>query len=605
MKRSLFVLLLFLAGCDWNVVSKPSVLVLAVEGLDFDSVPCLQDTGELQGGFQRFCRDSVRFTHAYTPSVLSQPALASVLTGRYPFEHGVHNNGGDYLTEKIDTVAEYAIRNNYRTSFFSGGPPIFRKSGLGQGFEVFDDNISMSLKRYFRPAPDLVASFLRWQKEEVGAKGSFFSVLFFPDLQFAQIPTTNELGNQRSLTRDSQLKALDEAIETLAQTMTARGLWDKTHVLLLGLNGQNKRIRMQELRGSNLYSDNAQVVLMIKPARKERDQGIEWSIDANVSLVDVGSTLFNLVGASDFSFFDRTLEVTSLTTSLERPVVNWNKDRWILTESAWGEWRQVSGNRYALRKGQWLYIHDEKPKIYNVLTDRNEINPLPLKDPVTRAELNEMQDFLLARGDHPWEGFPAPLVEKLTVGRRWAEEGRLTNDEQLSLEHLVSTRAWDRQAVGWLARNAIAAKRWKLLKGLAAEHIRPLWSYIAARMLDETPPPLEDPCLGLVIKGMTNLGREACRDPLFLAFEEWYHSDGEEEARASADFFRQYFYQKLDEDISRLNFMNGLHWDTLLDIPGEPLRVDLVFLLPEFKKYRLKAENSVARISNLAPEEIF
>ena len=95
----LLFILLNLVACEWGESKRPSVLVIAVEGLDFDSVPCLQGGGELTGGFFEMCRDSVRFTNAYTPSIMSQAALSSILSARYPVEHGVRHNGEQYLTE--------------------------------------------------------------------------------------------------------------------------------------------------------------------------------------------------------------------------------------------------------------------------------------------------------------------------------------------------------------------------------------------------------------------------------------------------------------------------------------------------------------------------
>jgi len=113
--------LAFLSGCELTRDNQPSVLVIAVEGLSFETVGC--DAEEFEG-LKDFCEESVRFSHAYTPSDMSQASMASLLTGLYPFDHGVRHNGDNFLSARFRTLAEGALARHYRTLFVSGGPPI-------------------------------------------------------------------------------------------------------------------------------------------------------------------------------------------------------------------------------------------------------------------------------------------------------------------------------------------------------------------------------------------------------------------------------------------------------------------------------------------------
>ena len=67
------------------------MLVIAVDELTATDVICSQDDSP-RSGFQLLCNESVRFTHAFTPSTLTVPALASLLTGHYPIQHRVRHN---------------------------------------------------------------------------------------------------------------------------------------------------------------------------------------------------------------------------------------------------------------------------------------------------------------------------------------------------------------------------------------------------------------------------------------------------------------------------------------------------------------------------------
>src|ERR1700742_815194 len=66
-------LVVCLAGCQWETPSRPSVLVFVVESLGFSLVPCQSVEFETNpSGLRTLCEESVRFTHAFTPSVMSQ-----------------------------------------------------------------------------------------------------------------------------------------------------------------------------------------------------------------------------------------------------------------------------------------------------------------------------------------------------------------------------------------------------------------------------------------------------------------------------------------------------------------------------------------------------
>ena len=86
----LLVSFLSLAACVWEAQKDPSVIVLAVESFNARRFACDGINGEedraRDAGFSQLCKESIRFTHAYTPSLMSQASMASILMGRYPFE---------------------------------------------------------------------------------------------------------------------------------------------------------------------------------------------------------------------------------------------------------------------------------------------------------------------------------------------------------------------------------------------------------------------------------------------------------------------------------------------------------------------------------------
>ncbi len=80
------------------------------------------------------------------PCVSSAPitsvACASILTGLYPPRHGLRNLTGFSLNADVTTLAEIFKAAGYATHAVVSGPPLKRFSGLGRGFDIYDDEFS-------------------------------------------------------------------------------------------------------------------------------------------------------------------------------------------------------------------------------------------------------------------------------------------------------------------------------------------------------------------------------------------------------------------------------------------------------------------------------
>ena len=338
-----------LSGCHLTQKSAPSVIVLAVDNLGVNQINCNQDTHATgmdsnsrspRSGFAQMCQESVRFTHAFTTSPLAGPATASLLTGQYPLQHGLRDNR-NFLSSRILSVAEVAQKKGVATSFFSGGAPILRKLNLQQGFETFDDNFVPTSTLLFRPFRRTEKIFENWLKE-IGRQ-PFLSIFYLPDLNFSFSPTVNSLGQVRELNFESQLEEIDESLFSLIETLKKNKAWDSTMIILVGLNGPQSS-NEGELAATDLFSERTQVSLLIKPAQKPRDQGMNWGFDQNVNLADVGATLMEIYGGEALSSLT-SLPVFGLQDILKNPSGNsvgepkW--DRPLLIESGWAEISQI------------------------------------------------------------------------------------------------------------------------------------------------------------------------------------------------------------------------------------------------------------------------
>lgn len=560
---------LILAGCELAGEVRPSVIIVAVEGLSFESLNC---DDERTSGIGALCEEAVRFTHAFAPSTMSQATMASLMTGLYPMDHGVRHNGMAFLSARHNTLAEAALNRRYRTMFVSGGAPIWRKSGLAQGFEAFDDNVELSIAKPYRSADEVVRLATTWLDQNVGSS-PFFVTLFMSDLQFPQIATRDEEGELRERSFNGQLAEVIESLGSLVKYLKKKRRWNRTHLIVLGTNSLDGVNPNGEPSTLTLRSTNTQVALFIKPARKERDNVIQWTVDRNISLIDVSHTLFDMLGVQSPTSSLAELQPQSLMSVLNKPEPNWPEDRLILSESGWPEWMERAGYRWAIRRNQFLYIHDRKPLIFNALTDRLENLPLKGTDPLWNSLNAGVLGLIKAARVPNFQGMTNYWIEQLEVAHDlWMTE-RPTRTPK-------GPEAWGR----WYLSRALEERDWKEVKRLAHEQGEPVGVYIAGRHLGESLPMPRNPCVRLVL--LTRDSREhirECSDDRMLALYAWRTAENESDRNfAQERFLRSYGYHMLDQEIGRFNYLNDLRWDVDREWPQAPQVVDYILTLKDF-----------------------
>ena len=581
-------------------------MVIAVDSLGFDQFNCRQEAElNIKSAIGQMCQESVRFTHAYTPSVMSQAAVASVLTGLFPFEHGVWHNGVKFLSAKYETIAEKALTQGYRTSLYSSGAALWGFSGVQQGFEQFFDHYQLSKRQLYRPASESFELFLSWHAKNV-KKEPFFSLIYLSDLEFPDVETRNELGVVRALRKRSQKEELDESLMKLMSQMRKKDIWNKTYVILLGLNGNTRGLKSSEMKGLDLRSSNTQVTLMIKPARKQRDLGLSWKVDQNVSLVDVGHTIQNIIlgQSGEVSEEERGTKRNankrisiSLLPVLKDSKALENPERIIPLESSWPQWRDVGTVKYAVRKGHLLLINDEKRTLFNTQLDYFENSPII--DPfLLEKEKASVDQFFETNKMSIWDLYELNEIRKWFLGMELWQQKTPSKETLFSLLNFYENRTWDNEVAHWLAEIYIQEKKWNKLERLAQKANKKQWEFFARRAQNK---PLKikkvSGCLELFNEKsleMSSHDPQKCSDKVFYYLMAWVKGEQKSSSNKYRDLFLQYYrWEDLDRLLAKQNYKKQMLWN----ISSQKLqKLSLSYMtlaLPQFKKYKEIVDNSL------------
>lgn len=584
-------------GCQQS--GPPSVLIIALDDFQVNDLRCTQDQMTMSG-FRILCDDFIRFTHAFTTSTLTVPALASVLTGQLPYETELHDNAS-YLKRSHLTLAETVHARKYRTSFFSGGAPVFRKTGLGQGFEYFDDHLQFEYDRFFRPFKQNSYRFTSWL-DRLGSHESFLSVIYGSDLKFQFHQTMSTSGELRSQNIESQIEEVSEVLADLFQKIRGLGRWNNSLIVVTGLSG--RPLAQHEFTNNKLppplqlHSHDMQVVLFIKPPSKARDQMATWKVDRNVSLIDLAPTIEDIIGIPNSPTENRRKYSQSLTSLLQNKALEAHEDRMIILESGWANWHYNLPLRFAFLKNEYLFFNDQNPAIFNTFVDHLEIFPMKGKDIDGSAIFQEFSEFAKTIEKVP---FPTKRFFELSAqieGISYSAWLGSTPEPELydALQKILRVNP-NKQAQDWAFRLALEKRNWPELEKLGREFKDDGALYTALVNQKKITALPTEKCLPYVTSPPKDLGvTKNCSDslmqPIFFYLVENLNDPQESDAarkKVEALIYELY----LSSRIIQTDYALGRLWDLSPGNRVRPQLAEYALHLPQLNRLRIQALNSI------------
>ncbi|HEY7215709.1 MAG TPA: sulfatase-like hydrolase/transferase [Thermoanaerobaculia bacterium] len=139
---------LLLAGCrsgSESAGSGPShpgadVVLITIDTLRADAVGFAGNTRVQTPTLDRLAAAGRVFDDAHAHNVVTLPSHTNILTGLYPYQHGVRDNSGFVLSPRIPTLAARLKQAGYATGAFVAAFPLDSRYGLNRGFDVYDES---------------------------------------------------------------------------------------------------------------------------------------------------------------------------------------------------------------------------------------------------------------------------------------------------------------------------------------------------------------------------------------------------------------------------------------------------------------------------------
>jgi len=352
-------------GHDAAVVE--NVVLVTIDTLRADHVGCFGYQSVRTGHLDSLAARGTRFAQAVTPVPLTLPSHASILTGTYPFFHGVRDMGGFVLQESPPTLATLLSRGGFHTAAFVGSVTLDHRYGVNRGFDTYDDEMPPAEaqpgpRKPERRAGAVVDHTLAWLATR--PVGKFFVWVHFFDPHSPYDPPQPFRAQYAGRPYDGEIAYTDAQLGRLLEAIRDQGVSDRTLFVVMADHGESLGEHGESTHGIFLYDAAMHIPLIIAGPGVPAGQVIQGQVRS----IAVMPTILAAVKVTSGDH----LQGVSLWPLIEGRGDLFPEDRFALMETIYPRTHLGWSELRAVRTKEWKYIQAPQEELYNLLTDPTE-----------------------------------------------------------------------------------------------------------------------------------------------------------------------------------------------------------------------------------------
>ncbi len=366
----------------------PDIVLVTIDTLRADHLHCYGNDLIRTPAIDGLANDGLRFTHAFTPSPITNTSHVSILTGLLPSSHGV-TDFATPLDASHSTLAQLLKEHGYHTAAFIGAVILDSNSlapGLNRGFDFYDNFPQTPVAksrwgRLERRGMDVVQHAKDWLDRNPSGPHFIWIHLYDPHDPYEPPPPFEQL--YKSHPYDGEIAYADSALGNFLDYLKKREAYDPSLVILTGDHGEGLGEHGEDTHGTFLYDSTIHVPLIVKlPGNRSAGK----TIDAQVRTVDIVPTVLQVLHVSAPDALDGAslLALSSGDNAPERPAFGQTD---YPLHFGWSPLRSVRASNYKL-------IEAPRPELYDLHADPAESKNLYGNSgssiPSVRLELAEM-----------------------------------------------------------------------------------------------------------------------------------------------------------------------------------------------------------------------
>ena len=365
--------------------SRPNIVLITLDTTRADRLGSYGYAAAATPHLDRLAAAGVRFERALSPVPLTLPSHASILTGRYPFAHGVRNNGHFVLPEDVPTLATLLAGHGYDTAAFVSSFVLDRQFGLARGFAHYDDGLDEIPGGTATPIDSerrgdrTLAAAQAWLRQPARAQAGrpYFLWVHFYDPHEPYLPPSPFREQAAGRPYDGELAFTDALVGRLLDEVGFGGA-PAPLVIAAGDHGESLGEHGESTHGLFVYDATLRVPLLVAwPG--VLSPGV---VPAPVRLVDLAPTIAEMSGVGPIDGADGR----SLRAVLDGGAGGDEPDP-AYAESYFPQFFMQWAPLRAIEAGRWKYIDAPEPELYDLGADPREERNVAAAEPARMATL--------------------------------------------------------------------------------------------------------------------------------------------------------------------------------------------------------------------------
>jgi arylsulfatase A-like enzyme len=338
-KLKIIVIIMLVAlvsiGISLGIKNKPkkfNIILIVVDALRADHLSCYGYNRDTSPNIDKFAKEGVLFTHAYSQGAATRISIPSIFTSLYPGVHGVFESGAPLRKEFI-TLPEILRKYNYITAAICG-PVLNMFTNFDYRFDYYSvyrmtqEPNNEFLPPTYRMTPSITQKVKKWL--DTNGNLPFFLYVHFLDVHSpfsAPAPYETMFWNTeideetkkcvRSSLRfegqykknssgkfvdyaisqyDAEIRYVDEHIKLILQELDTKGLRDNTLVVIMSDHGEGLGEHGKFFHGPELYEEFIHVPLILRlPGIIPQGKGL----DNLVRCIDLMPTILEILNINE------------------------------------------------------------------------------------------------------------------------------------------------------------------------------------------------------------------------------------------------------------------------------------------------------------------
>lgn len=296
------------------------------------------------------------FRHAHAHNVVTLPSHTNILTGLYPWQHGIRDNAGFTLDAKHPTLATQLRDNGFATGAFVSAFPLDSRFGLDRGFDIYDDHYRASSSALDfavqeRAGSETLSKAAEWWSASAGRKRFLWVHLYEPHAPY--LPPSPYREQYRNEPYLGEVAATDAMLAATLEPILRES--PNALVIVTGDHGESLGEHGEKTHGLFAYESTLAVpLIVVDPAHRAAVD------DRYVRHIDIAPTIYSRAAVAA----PPALKGTSLFDSAARGYTYFEA----LSASLNRGWAPLIG---AIDNGRKL-IELPLPELYDLTSDRAE-----------------------------------------------------------------------------------------------------------------------------------------------------------------------------------------------------------------------------------------